>query len=76
MHNAEWWREKLDGNARRDADTDAHLVRIGWVPLRVWEHETVEAAVAKVVEALAHREHPRALRFLKEGGRGNRANVL
>jgi DNA mismatch endonuclease, patch repair protein len=70
VHNAEWWREKFEGNVRRDADTDAHLVRIGWVPLRIWEHETVDAAVAKVVEALARRGHPRALRFLKEGVQG------
>ncbi|WP_403491297.1 very short patch repair endonuclease [Streptomyces caniferus] len=33
VHNGEWWREKLQGNVRRDADTDAHLVRLGWVPL-------------------------------------------
>ncbi|MGW5494673.1 very short patch repair endonuclease [Streptomyces olivaceoviridis] len=29
VHNGEWWREKLEGNVRRDADTDAHLVRMG-----------------------------------------------
>ncbi len=64
VHNGEWWREKLEGNVRRDADTDAHLVRLGWVPLRLWEHEAVDAAVGKVVGALASRGHPRALRIL------------
>ncbi|MFD7732201.1 very short patch repair endonuclease [Kitasatospora phosalacinea] len=59
-HNAEWWWNKLQHNVRRDADTDAYLVRLGWLPLRVWEHEAVEAAVAKVVEVLAHQGHPRA----------------
>ncbi len=64
MHNGEWWREKLEGNVRRDADTEAHLVRLGGVPLRLWEHEAVDAAVGKVVGALASRGHPRALRVL------------
>ncbi|MFF4743797.1 hypothetical protein [Streptomyces sp. NPDC001268] len=27
VHNREWWREKLEGNVRRDADTDAHHPR-------------------------------------------------
>ncbi|WP_234335995.1 very short patch repair endonuclease [Streptomyces sp. NRRL S-920] len=62
-HNAEWWQQKLQGNARRDEETDTHLVRLGWLPLRVWEHEAVDAAVDRVVEALAHRGHPRAQRM-------------
>ncbi|MEW2526546.1 very short patch repair endonuclease [Streptomyces sp. NPDC047071] len=63
MHNAEWWQQKLQGNARRDEETDAHLVRLGWLPLRIWEHEAVDTAVDRVVEALAHRGHPRAQRM-------------
>ncbi|MFJ8042619.1 very short patch repair endonuclease [Kitasatospora sp. NPDC096147] len=59
-HNAEWWWEKLRQNVLRDQDTDAHLVRLGWIPLRIREHETVETAVAGVVEVLAHQGHPRA----------------
>ena len=66
-HNGDWWREKLQNNARRDDDTDAHLIRLGWIPLRLWEHEAVDAAVAKVVGALAHRGHPRALQMLGRG---------
>ncbi|WP_285506122.1 very short patch repair endonuclease [Streptomyces sp. NBRC 13847] len=69
MHNGDWWREKLEGNVRRDADTDARLVRLGWVPLRIWEHETVDAAVGRVVEVLGSRGHPRALRILSEAVR-------
>ncbi|MCX4652964.1 very short patch repair endonuclease [Streptomyces microflavus] len=64
VHNAEWWREKFEGNVRRDADTDTRLVLMGWVPLRIWEHEVIDAAVAKVVRALSEQEHPRALRIL------------
>ncbi|MFH8758556.1 very short patch repair endonuclease [Streptomyces atroolivaceus] len=32
VHNAEWWREKFEGNVRRDTDTDTRLVRMGWGP--------------------------------------------
>ncbi|MFD0257198.1 very short patch repair endonuclease [Kitasatospora indigofera] len=59
-HNAEWWWRKLDDNVRRDRDTDASLVRLGWLPLRIWEHEAVEVAIDKVVELLAYQGHPRA----------------
>ncbi|OEJ94032.1 PDDEXK family nuclease [Streptomyces thermolilacinus] len=58
--HSEWWRQKLRGNARRDEETDAHLTLIGWLPLRIWEHETVDGAVERVA-ALATRGHPRAL---------------
>jgi DNA mismatch endonuclease (patch repair protein) len=64
VHNAEWWREKFEGNVRRDTDTDTRLVRMGWVPLRIWEHEVIDAAVGKVVRDLGEQGHPRALRIL------------
>src|SRR5919204_4874110 len=28
--NADWWQEKIEGNRRRDADTDARLTEAGW----------------------------------------------
>lgn len=67
-HNAEWWWRKLDDNTRRDRDTDATLLRLGWHPLRVWEHEAVEDAVHKVVEVLAYQGHPRARRLHQRFG--------
>ncbi len=43
--NAELWAAKLARNVARDRDTDAHLARIGWFSLRVWEHvDALEAA--------------------------------
>lgn len=43
--NADFWREKIETNRRRDRDTDEQLVADGWTVLRVWEHEeTGEAA--------------------------------
>ena len=31
--NASWWREKLDGNVRRDRDTDNRLRAAGWTEI-------------------------------------------
>jgi DNA mismatch endonuclease (patch repair protein) len=50
--NSEWWRRKLEKNVARDADTDEHLRRLGWVVIRVWEHETAEAALGRIEAAL------------------------
>jgi DNA mismatch endonuclease (patch repair protein) len=46
--NAEFWQKKIEGNRRRDRDTDQRLVEAGWVALRVWEHEDPVAAAARV----------------------------
>jgi DNA mismatch endonuclease (patch repair protein) len=48
--NAEFWRAKIEGNRRRDLDTDARLAEAGWLAVRVWEHEPIESA-ARVVRA-------------------------
>lgn len=48
--NAAFWADKVAGNRRRDADTDARLVAEGWTVVRVWEHEPPEAAAARVVD--------------------------
>lgn len=46
--NAEFWRQKLNANRLRDADTNTRLLDIGWTVLRFWEHESPTEA-AKVV---------------------------
>lgn len=50
--NAEWWRDKLEGNKRRDRDTDRRLLEAGWRVVRVWEHEPPEQAAKRVISAL------------------------
>src|SRR5437763_2548555 len=50
--NAEWWREKIDTNRRRDLDTDAKFSEQGWLVVRVWELEAAEVAVALVAKAV------------------------
>lgn len=49
----EWWRDKLDGNRRRDAETDAHLAGLGWDVLRFWCHEDASVVADTVSARLA-----------------------
>ena len=41
--NAEFWREKLEGNAERDARNLEKLRQTGWQPVVVWECEVNRA---------------------------------
>jgi DNA mismatch endonuclease, patch repair protein len=50
--NAEWWKEKIEANERRDRDTDRELTEQGWRVVRIWEHENVELAVRQIVRQL------------------------
>lgn len=46
--NAEYWREKIERNRRRDQRTDVALREAGWLPVRVWEHEDPLNAAERV----------------------------
>jgi DNA mismatch endonuclease (patch repair protein) len=50
--NAEWWREKIETNRRRDRDTEQHLLGAGWKVIRVWEHEDVTSAADRILDAV------------------------
>ncbi|MET9230568.1 very short patch repair endonuclease [Lentzea sp. NPDC003310] len=54
-NNAEFWRNKIEGNRKRDLDTDARLAEAGWLAVRIWEHESVEVAAGRVREAVESR---------------------
>lgn len=59
--NPEYWLPKIEGNRRRDADTDHRLAAAGWISFRVWEHEDLEAAADRLVKIVADRRgrgHP------------------
>jgi DNA mismatch endonuclease (patch repair protein) len=61
--NGEFWRDKLDRNRSRDAETNDALQSLGWTVVRVWEHESpVEAAdrVGRAVQARTARVRSRA----------------
>jgi DNA mismatch endonuclease (patch repair protein) len=53
--NADYWLPKLKRNVERDREQDAALAAHGWQPVRVWEHESLEGAVQRVVDAVADR---------------------
>jgi DNA mismatch endonuclease (patch repair protein) len=53
--NAAWWRAKIERNYERDRETDALLVAADWLPLRVWEHESSEAAAERIAVAVEER---------------------
>jgi DNA mismatch endonuclease (patch repair protein) len=57
--NTWYWEPKLAKNVARDRAADLALVAAGWRVVRVWEHESLEAAVAAVVAALAGSTEPR-----------------
>jgi DNA mismatch endonuclease (patch repair protein) len=50
--NADYWASKILRNRERDQETNTVLAERGWVPLRIWEHETVTAALEKIVTAV------------------------
>lgn len=57
--NADWWESKLRANIARDRDTTERLRVGGWTVVRIWEHESLDEALGKV---LAHLPPPRVHR--------------
>src|SRR4051812_20592964 len=51
-NNAEWWRDKLAANVARDERNRRALKTLGWMVIRVWEHEDPHDAVDRIVGAL------------------------
>jgi len=51
--NAEFWRQKIEANRRRDEDTNERLASLGWTVLRFWEHESPIEAAATVAHVVA-----------------------
>lgn len=52
-NNREWWMWKLEGNRRRDEDTNRRLAALGWVVCRVWEHENMLEAASRIKSEVA-----------------------
>ncbi len=53
--NSWYWEPKLRRNVERDRAGDAALGEAGWTVIRLWEHESLEAAVAAVAGVLPAR---------------------
>lgn len=54
--NGGFWADKVAKNRARDRDTDSRLTEAGWLPLRIWEHEPVDAASDRVARAVRARQ--------------------
>lgn len=50
-----YWGPKLERNVQRDLRNTADLTSSGWAVVRVWEHETLDEAVHRVISALKRR---------------------
>ena len=46
--NAQFWRDKIEANRARDADTDRRLSALGWRAIRVWAHERTGEAAERI----------------------------
>ena len=55
-----FWARKLADNVRRDREVDAALVKAGWRPLHIWQHDltNTEDAIETVVRALGSSDLP------------------
>jgi DNA mismatch endonuclease (patch repair protein) len=51
--NAEFWRQKIETNRWRDADTNERLRSLGWTVLRFWSHESPTDAAGVVANLVA-----------------------
>lgn len=39
MSNSDWWQQKIGRNKARDREVDRQLCSLGWLVIRVWEHD-------------------------------------
>ncbi|MFT5555961.1 very short patch repair endonuclease [uncultured Bradyrhizobium sp.] len=50
--NAQFWRDKIETNRARDADTDRRLRASGWRVVRVWSHESADDAAERIEDII------------------------
>ncbi|WP_368406948.1 very short patch repair endonuclease [Actinomadura sp. NAK00032] len=53
--NGEFWTSKIEGNRRRDRETNEILADTGWLAVRVWEHEDPQEAAQRVADVVRQR---------------------
>jgi DNA mismatch endonuclease, patch repair protein len=51
-NNADFWRDKIEANRARDADTNRRLEELGWTVIRVWAHDQTVAAADRIARVL------------------------
>jgi DNA mismatch endonuclease, patch repair protein len=70
--NGAWWREKIEANKSRDADTNARLAQVGWRVVRVWAHDDPQVAAEEIAATVRRRfmessARPKAHRAARAG---------
>lgn len=60
--NAELWKQKIEENRARDADTNERLREAGWTVLRVWRHEEAAEAATTIAREVAAAKHNKSAR--------------
>jgi DNA mismatch endonuclease, patch repair protein len=53
--NAQWWRTKIEGNRRRDRETNETLIREGWIVVRLWSHQDLAAGARRIASIVKQR---------------------
>jgi DNA mismatch endonuclease (patch repair protein) len=53
--NPEYWSDKITRNRARDEDTDTRLKSMGWLVVRVWEHDDPVEVAARIAGLVALR---------------------
>ncbi len=54
--NADFWREKIETNRARDADTNQRLEELGWKVVRIWSHEDAKEAAERIAHIIGERK--------------------
>lgn len=68
--HSDWWVDKVNGTAERDANTTAMLEAAGWLVIRVWEHENAEQAAARIAKVVHGRGRRNAEERSEHSSRG------
>ena len=68
--NQDYWLPKLARNVERDAQNTADLEAAGWTVIRVWEHEDIELAAARISAVVRKRAESADPGRLPQGARG------
>ncbi|MEO3839136.1 very short patch repair endonuclease [Nonomuraea sp. B10E8] len=61
QRNSEFWRDKIATNQERDQETGRLLREAGWVVIRVWEHENMAVAAARIADIVRGRGQDRPI---------------
>lgn len=61
QRNSEFWRDKIATNQERDQETGRLLREAGWIVIRVWEHENMAVAAARIADIVRGRGQDRPI---------------